>query len=90
MKPWLFAALLLLVAQQPPMPPPGNPGHQEPAPGQACLHDSRDPAHNCTCHRECQPSEDEDGHQTQTVKEDAKCRSYCYHDHCHCPIANCD
>jgi hypothetical protein len=24
------------------------------------------------------------------VQEDAKCRVYCFKDHCHCPVENCD
>jgi hypothetical protein len=24
------------------------------------------------------------------VQEDPKCRVYCYKDHCHCPVENCE
>jgi hypothetical protein len=24
------------------------------------------------------------------VQEDPKCRVYCFKDHCHCPVNNCD
>jgi hypothetical protein len=24
------------------------------------------------------------------VQEDPKCRVYCFKDHCHCPVENCD
>lgn len=86
------AALLLALAQTPapPMPPEGNPGHQEPAPGAFCAHNDPNPAHACSCQRECVPSEDADGKQTIEVKEDAKCRAFCFKDHCHCPAKNCE
>lgn len=73
---------------------PGNPGHKEPPPGEACTHDAKDAAHNCACHRECKPEIDDEGNPVlpprQYVAEDAKCRVYCFKDHCHCPIQNCD
>lgn len=79
-----------LMAQQ------GNPGHHEPPPGWHCAHgagdDKKEP---CTCHRECIDvnGEDENGTQLPThteVKEDAKCSSFCYKDHCQCGVHNCD
>lgn len=73
---------------------PGNPGHKEPPPGESCVHNANDPAHNCACHRECKPDTDDEGNPTNPpsmhVQEDAQCRVYCYKDHCHCPIHNCD
>lgn len=82
-----------LLAMNAQVPEPGNPGHHEPPPGEACKHDARDPAHNCACHRECKPDTDEDGNvinEQQHVVEDPMCRVYCFKDHCHCPIHNCD
>lgn len=83
-----YAALVLalLVAQ---LPPPGNPEHKEPAPGQSCVHNTKDPAHHCACQRVCSEYEDDDGHLQIYVQEDAQCRSYCYKDHCHCPVKGC-
>jgi hypothetical protein len=82
----------MLYAQESELPAPGNPGHKEPAPGEHCVHDASDPAHNCTCHRECKQNTDEDGNLVEGahVQEDAKCRVYCFKDHCHCPVENCD
>lgn len=69
----------------------GNPGHKEPPPGWTCAPSGE---HACSCHRECvdTTSENEDGTQTKgtTVKEDARCRVYCFMDHCRCEIKNCD
>ena len=81
--------LLMAATALPQLPEPGNPGHREPPPGEACQHGG-DPAHNCACHRECVPDEDEDGHQTVRVQEDPKCRAFCFKDHCHCPVRGCD
>lgn len=92
MKTALLLAALLALGAQAPMPPPGNPGHQQPAPGQACKHDAKDPAHNCNCHRECKQNSDEDGNPApgEYVQEDySKCRASCYQDHCHCPVHGC-
>ena len=74
------------------LPAPGNPGHQRPAPGESCVHNAKDPAHNCGCHRECKQNTDDDGNPTEGafVQEDPKCRVYCFKDHCHCPVDNCD
>jgi hypothetical protein len=82
----------LLYAQNGELPAPGNPGHQRPAPGERCVHDASDPAHNCACHRECKQNTDDDGNPAEGahVQEDPKCRVYCFKDHCHCPIENCD
>lgn len=82
-----------LLAAHAQVPEPGNPGHKEPPPGEACTHDATDPAHNCACHRECVPDLDEDGNpinERQHVQEDAKCRVFCFANHCHCPIRGCD
>jgi hypothetical protein len=83
---------LTLFAQDQQLPGPGNPGHNPPAPGATCVHNEKDPAHNCLCHRECKQNTDDDGNPTAGgyVQEDPKCRVYCYKDHCHCPIENCD
>ena len=83
---------VLLRAQSQDLPAPGNPGHQQPAPGESCVHNASDPAHNCACHRECKQNTDDDGNPTEGayVQEDPKCRVYCFKDHCHCPIENCD
>ncbi|HUK35050.1 MAG TPA: hypothetical protein VLV86_14120 [Vicinamibacterales bacterium] len=83
---------LMLYAQESELPAPGNPGHKEPAPGEHCVHDASDAAHNCACHRECKQNTDEDGNLVDGahVQEDAKCRVYCFKDHCHCPVENCD
>lgn len=80
----VFAALLLGIAQTP-IEPPVFP------PGQFCAHaeHGQNPAHPCACQRECVPSTDEDGHETVTVREDAKCKQYCHADHCHCIPKNC-
>ena len=82
----------LLYAQSAELPAPGNPGHQQPAPGESCVHNTNDPAHNCTCHRECKQNTDDDGNPAEGVfvQEDPKCRVYCFKDHCHCPVDNCD
>ncbi len=85
--------LVSLHAQGTTVPPEGNPGHEEPAPGANCKHDATDPEHNCACHRECKQNTDPNTGQPiqgATVQEDAKCRVYCYKDHCHCPIENCE
>lgn len=73
----------------------GNPGHHEPPPGWHCAHGKGDDAKDaCTCHRECVDEEVPDangGSHTQTrVKEDPKCDSFCYQDHCACGLHNCD
>lgn len=82
-------ALMMAVAQ---VPEPGNPGHKQPPPGEHCDHVPNDPAHNCTCHRECKQNTDEEGNPAPGayVQEDPKCRVYCFKDHCHCPVANCE
>src|SRR5689334_19143201 len=76
------AHCLTLFAQGRELPGQGNPGHHEPAPGENCVHDEKDPAHNCSCHRECKQNTDEDGNPSdgEYVKEDAKCRVYCFKD----------
>ncbi len=83
---------LVLRAQNAELPAPGNPGHTEPAPGEHCVHSASDPAHNCTCHRECKQNTDDDGNPVPGghVQEDPKCRVYCFKDHCHCPVENCE
>jgi hypothetical protein len=69
----------------------GNPGHKEPPPGWTCAPQGE---HACACHRECvdTTSEDEDGTQTKgtVVKEDSRCRVYCFMSSCRCPVHNCD
>jgi hypothetical protein len=81
-----------LLAQSTELPGAGNPGHHEPAPGANCVHDANDAAHNCACHRECKQNTDDDGNPSEGayVQEDPKCRVYCFKDHCHCPVNNCD
>lgn len=81
----------MLMAQE------GNPGHREPPPGWTCSQDKNTPAdHACSCHRECKDVDntDELGEPTQgqhtELKEDVKCRSFCYKDHCQCPVHNCE
>ena len=83
---------LTLFAQDPPLPGQGNPGHHQPAPDENCVHNEKDPAHNCVCHRECKQKTDEDGNPADGayVQEDPKCRVYCFKDHCHCPVENCE
>jgi hypothetical protein len=86
------AHCLLLYAQSEELPAPGNPGHERPAEGARCVHNEQDAAHNCSCHRECKQNTDEDGNPAQGahVQEDPKCRVYCFKDHCHCPVDNCE
>ncbi len=48
------------------------------------------PEHPCACHRECVPSEDENGNQTIVTKEDAQCKQWCHANRCACPAKNCD
>jgi len=81
-----------LIAQSRELPAPGNPDHERPPDGERCVHNDRDPAHNCSCHRECKQNTDDDGNAVQGghVQEDPKCRVYCFKDHCHCPVANCE
>ncbi len=81
-----------VIAQGTQLPPAGNPGHEEPIPGANCVHDDKDPAHNCACHRECKQNTDGEGNPASGgyVQEDPMCRVYCYKDHCHCPIHNCE
>ncbi|HET9832697.1 MAG TPA: hypothetical protein VFP91_13330 [Vicinamibacterales bacterium] len=83
---------LILRAQNEELPAPGNPGHTEPGPGEHCVHAANDPAHNCSCHRECKQNTDDDGNPVPGghVEEDPKCRVYCFKDHCHCPVSNCE
>jgi len=82
--------LLAMPAAQ--LPPEGNPDHVKPPEGEHCTHDSADPAHNCHCHRECKQNTDDEGNPAPgvNVQEDPKCRSWCFKDHCHCPVDNCD
>ena len=81
-----------LMAQGTTPPPASNPNHEEPGPGVTCVHDEKDPAHNCACHRECKQNTDEEGNPAQGgyLAEDSRCRVYCFKDHCHCPVHNCD
>lgn len=82
----LFLTVALLAAQTP-VEPPVLPE------GQFCQHRADHgpaPAHPCACQRECKPSEDEDGHQTIVVVEDAHCAQWCHKEHCHCPMKGCD
>jgi hypothetical protein len=83
-----FCAHAEALQQQPPPPPmpePGNPGHQPPTKGAWCDR-SKNVAHSCKCHAQCE--EDEQGNLVR-VREDPKCRAYCYRSHCHCP-ADCE
>src|SRR6266705_2427278 len=78
---------LLLVQQDDPW-QPHDPQHRQPPPGWTCAHDAIDPAHVCSCHRECKenggdPSEDGD------VVEDPQCAVYCHPKSCLCPIHGC-
>ena len=74
------------------LPAPGNPGHVQPSAGEHCVHAANDPAHNCNCHRECRQNTDDNGNPIAgaRVVEDPKCRVYCFKDHCHCPVENCE
>lgn len=96
MKPDIITATHCLMPRPKLMAQEGNPGHHEPPPGWHCAHgagdDKKEP---CTCHRECVDvnGEDKDGNQLPTrteVKEDAKCSSFCFKDHCRCGVKNCD
>ena len=56
---------------------------QEPTnkPDYCVNHDSPDPAHACTCHQMCDPTDkDKQG------GEDPMCKNYCTKDHCHCKM----
>lgn len=59
----------------------------EPPEGWFCTHDTHAPEdHQCACVRTC--SRGEDG--TLIVTEDAKCKVYCYKDHCTCKPKGCE
>lgn len=61
--------------------------HVEPPKGWTCVNGSKAPAdHACACHRTCAWNPE-----TKQVEEheDAKCRSYCFRDHCAC-LSECD
>jgi hypothetical protein len=75
----------------------GNPGHKEPPPGWTCSQSKDTPKdHQCSCHRECKDREGLDefgegnGRKETYLAEDVKCRSFCFKDHCNCPVHNCD
>ena len=75
----------------------GNPGHTEPPEGWHCAQGPKvDKDHTCTCHRACKDSEklDENGEGTgekeTRVVEDVKCKSFCFQNHCTCPLHDCD
>lgn len=83
----------------PPPPAPGNPGHEEPAPGSHCARAGDpgvDAAHACACHHTCKPNTetDEDGNVTtvpgEHLEENAQCRVYCFKNACRCPPENCE
>lgn len=95
--PTLVLGGLCLHAQQivsaqggPPMPPPGNPEHQEPAPGSSChTPDQRRPdaAHECACHRTCVEGTDNEGNpdgSLHEVEDRVNCRANCYRSRCNC------
>lgn len=61
--------------------------HQEPPTGWLCANRANTPVdHQCKCVRTCAWNPD-----TKQVeeKEDPKCRSWCYRDHCTC-LSECD
>lgn len=97
MKTILFAlSLMFVAAQQPiPMPPPGNPNHEEPAPGARCLHEGTHgvtAAQACACHAECMENRDGNGEPNGTftrAEDNARCRSACHKDHCGC-LSDCE
>jgi hypothetical protein len=75
----LFLALTLsaLVVQE----------HQEPPKGWLCMNGSKAPVdHACECHRTCEWDPE-----TKQVREreDPKCKSWCWRDHCAC-VSECD
>jgi len=76
MKAILLAVALAVaaVAQQ------GNPDHREPPPGWFCSH-SGTGDHKCACKRMGDPATS-----CETVTEEAACKSYCFKDHCKCPV----
>lgn len=61
--------------------------HTEPPAGWTCANHAKTPAdHKCDCHRTCEWNPN-----TRQVeeKEDPKCKSWCYRDHCTC-LSECD
>lgn len=90
----LTIALAILAAQSPPMPPPGNPDHQEPAPGAFCRHDGPgvDADHACACQPTCMEDRDGNGEPTGGVtrqEDNVRCRAACHPKHCQC-VSNCE
>jgi len=57
----------------------GNPGHKRPE--HSCSHKPTKDQVGCHCQTDCKA----DG----TVREDSRCRSYCYKDMCTCPRKAC-
>ncbi len=96
MRTTLLALVLLLAGaqQHPPMPEPGNPGHQEPAPGAMCVHAGPgvDEGSACHCEPKCMEGHDEEGNPngTQYRTEDTlRCRASCFPKRCAC-VSNCE
>lgn len=86
---WMGTAAAL---QGPPMPPPGNPNHDEPAPGAFChmAGETPDPGHDCACEKKCVSGTDADGHDDGTlveVEDNVRCRAACHKRHCNCQTA---
>lgn len=90
----LILALLAAGAQEPSMPPPGNPDHQQPAPGAYCQHAGPGvtDAHACACEPTCMDGHDGNGDPDGTVhrgEDNARCRAACHPKACRC-ISNCE
>ena len=62
-------------------PPDGNPEHRQPPDGWYCSHDAKEAAKRCSCHRV-----DTSPHCEGLPTEQPACRSWCYREHCLCPI----
>ncbi len=80
--------------QHPAMPEPGNPGHQEPAPGAMCVHAGPgvDAGSACACEPKCMDGHDPDGTPNGEVnrqEDNARCRAACHPKHCAC-VSNCE
>ena len=65
-------------------PAPGNPGHEKPPADWFCSPRGTG-SHKCSCHKECA----DDGQGGIQIAEDNQCRTYCFKDNCHCPVAGC-
>lgn len=89
-----LALLLASVMQQPSMPPPGNPNHEEPAPGMNCVHEGPGvPAeHACACHATCMENRNGNGEPDGTftkIEDNARCRAACFKSRCSC-LSDCE